>query len=120
MARLLIHVTTAPEDQTKAAMSFLVARTALAEGHEVNLFLSGDSVQLLSTETLQSLEGNGTGKLSEHYESIVKTGGKFYLSGVAAKARGFDDALIKGKPAEFVTPDVLIKLIMESDKSLAY
>jgi hypothetical protein len=50
----------------------------------------------------------------------VAAGGKFYLLGMSAKARGFDDALIEGKPAEFAMPDVLEKLLVESDKSLTY
>lgn len=120
MAKILIHVTTAPEDQTRAALSFLVAKTALAEGHEVNLFLAGESVRLLEQQTLQSVEGVGTGKLSEHYDAIVAGGGKFFLSGMSAKARGFDDSLIEGRPAEFALPDVLVKLLTESDRSLTY
>ncbi len=32
MAKLLVHVTVGPEDQTKTALSFLVAKTALLEG----------------------------------------------------------------------------------------
>ena len=120
MAKLLIHVTTAPEEPTKAALSFLVARTALTEGHEVNLFLAGDSVRLLDPETLNSLQGLGTGNLKEHYDSIVESGGQFFLSGMSAKARGYDESLIAGKPAQFAMPDVLVKLLTESDKSLTY
>ncbi len=120
MAKILIHVTTAPEDQTKAALSFLVAKTALAEGHEVNLFLAGESVRLIDPETLESVQGVGTGNLKEHYDSIVDAGGQFYLSGMSAKARGFDDSLIEGRPAQFAMPDVLVKLLTESDKSLTY
>ncbi|RZV48573.1 MAG: multidrug transporter [Pseudomonadales bacterium] len=120
MAKILIHVTTGPEDQTRAALSFLVAKTALAEGHEVNLFLAGESVRLLDPETLESVEGVGTGNLKAHYESIAGSGGKFYLSGMSAKARGFDDSLIEDKPAEFAMPDVLVRLLTESDRSLTY
>ncbi len=120
MAKLLIHVTTAPEDPTRAALSFLVAKTALAEGHEVNLFLAGESVRLLDPGTLDTLQGIGTGNLKEHYDAIVESGGQFYLSGMSAKARGYDDALIEGKPAQFAMPDVLVRLLTESDKSLTY
>ncbi len=120
MAKILIHVTTGPDDPTKAALSFLVAKTALAEGNEVNLFLAGESVRLLSDDALNSVEGIGTGKLKEHFEAIVSSGGKFYLSGMSAKARGFDDALLAGRPAEFAMPDVLVRLLLESDRSLTY
>ncbi len=39
--KFLIHVTTGQDNPTKAALSFLVAKTALEEGHTVNLFLAG-------------------------------------------------------------------------------
>ena len=120
MAKLLIHVTTAPEDQTRAALSFLIARTALAEGHEVSLFLAGDAVKLLDQNTLESVQGLGTGSLQEHFDAIVAAGGRFYLSGMSAKARGYDDALIEGKPAEFAMPDMLVRLLVEADKSITY
>ena len=120
MAKLLIHVTVGPEDQTRAALSFLVAKTALAEGHDVTLFLAGESVRLLDEQSLGSVQGVGTGNLKEHYEAIVTGGGQFFLSGMSAKARGYDDSLIEGRPAEFAMPDVLVRLLMESDRSLVY
>lgn len=120
MAKILIHVTTAPEDQTKCALAFLVAKTALAEGHEVKLFLAGESVRLFDPQTLESVQGLGTGNLKEHYDAIVDGGGSFFLSGMSAKARGYDETLIEGRPAEFAMPDVLVKLLIEADKSLTY
>ena len=120
MAKLLIHVTTGPENQTVAALSFLVAKAALTEGHDVNMFLAGESVRLLDKESLASVQGVGTGNLQEHYDAIVAGGGKFFLSGMSAKARGYDETLIEGKPAEFAMPDVLVKLLVEADKSLTY
>ncbi|MEM6988053.1 MAG: DsrE family protein [Pseudomonadota bacterium] len=120
MAKILIHVTTGPDDPTKAALSFLVAKTALSEGHEVSLFLAGEGVRLLGEGVLDSVEGVGTGKLQEHFDAIVAAGGRFYLSGMSAKARGFDEALIADRPAEFAMPDVLVRLLVESDRSLTY
>jgi uncharacterized protein len=109
-----------PEDPTRAALGFLVAKTALEEGHEVTLFLAGDGVKLLQDSVLNNLVGVGTGKLREHYESIVKAKGKFYLSGNSSKARGMTEADIKGKPAEFAMPSVLVRLSVESDRMFTY
>lgn len=120
MAKILIHVTTGPDDKTRAALSFLVAKTALSEGNEVTMFLAGEGVRLLSEDSLNSLEGIGTGKLREHYDAIVAGGGRFYLSGMSAKARGLDESLISDKPAELAMPDVLVRLLVESDRSLTY
>ena len=118
--KFLIHITTSPKDSTKAALAFLVAKTAIEEGHTVNLFLAGDAVKLLQEQYLNSIEGFGTGKLSEHFAAIVKGGGKFYLSGNSAKARGMSATDLQGKPAEFALPTVLVKLATESDKVFTY
>ncbi len=118
--KILIHVTTGPENPTKAALAFLVARTAIEEGHTVTMFLAGDAVQLIRDNVLDNLAGLGTGKLRDHFDAIVKGGGKFYLSGNSSKARGVTDADIKDKHAEFALPTVLIRLLTESDKSLTY
>lgn len=118
--KFLIHVTTSPNDSTKAALAFLVAKTALDEGHTVNLFLAGDAVNLLQDKFLNSVTGLGTGKLSEHFAAIVKGGGKFYLSGNSAKARGISITDLQGKPVEFALPTILVKLATESDKVLTY
>jgi predicted peroxiredoxin len=120
MAKILIHVTQGPENPTRAALAFLVARSALEEGHGAVLFLAGDAVQLLREAVLDSLAGLGTGKLREHYDAIVAGGGRFYLSGMSSKARGLSEEVLTGKPAEFAMPAVLVRLTLECDRVLTY
>jgi len=50
----------------------------------------------------------------------VKFNGKFYLSANSSKARGVTEADIKGKPATFALPTVLLKLSLESDRMFTY
>jgi predicted peroxiredoxin len=119
-SRILVHVATGPENATRAALAFLVARTAVEEGHAVTLFLAGDAVQLIRDATLDSITGAGTGSLREHYGVIVKAGVKIYLSGMSSKARGVSDADIKGKPVEFAPPAVLVRLAAEHDRVFTY
>jgi predicted peroxiredoxin len=118
--KLLIHITVGPENPTRAALGFLVAKTAIDEGHSVTVFLAGDAVQLLRNNILDNLTGLGTGKLREHYDAIVKNGGKFYLSGMSSKARGLTQDDLKDKPAELAPPEVLVRLSVESDRTLVY
>lgn len=118
--RILVHVATGPENATRAALAFLVARTAIEEGHSVSVFLAGDAVQLLREATLDSLTGIGTGSLREHYAAIVKGGGRFYLSGMSSKSRGFTEADLAGKSAEFASPNVLVRLAVEHDRMFTY
>jgi predicted peroxiredoxin len=118
--KILVHVTQGPENPTRAALGFLVARTAIEEGHSVTLFLAGDAVKLLQDSVLNNLTGVGTGKLRDHYDAIIKGSSKFFLSGNSAKARSMTEADIKGKPAEFAMPKILVRLSIDSDKMFIY
>jgi predicted peroxiredoxin len=120
MAKLLVHITCGPEDPTRAALAFLVAKTALEEGHQVSLFLAADGVQLLRDAVLDTLTGLGTGSLRDSYDAIVAGGGRFYLSGMSSKARGIGEQELEGKPAELAMPNRLVQLTVECDRALTY
>ncbi len=120
MGKMLVHVTKGPEDPTRAALAFLVAKAAVADGHDVSMFLAADAVQLLRDPVLDSLTGVGTGSLRESYDAVVSGGGRFYLSGMSSKTRGVSAQDLEGKPAEMAMPDVLVRLSFESDVVLSY
>ena len=120
MASILVHLTCGPENPTKAALAFLVARTAAEDGHAVSLFLAGDAVQLFHEGLLDALTGLGTGELRGHYDAIAAAGGRFYLSGMSSKARGLDADAIADKPAEMAMPDVLVRLALDHDRMFSY
>ena len=118
--KILVHITIGLESPTRAALAFLLARTAIDEGHTVNLFLAGDAVQLLRDQVLDNLIGLGTGKLRDHYDVVIKGGAKFYLSAMSSKARGVTETDIQGKPVVFAMPNLLLRLSIESDKMFVY
>jgi len=120
MAKVLVHIHTGPENPTKAALGFLVAATALKQGHQVDLFLAGDGASLIGDVALSSVEGKGTGKLGQHFKILTEGGARFYISGMSAKARGLGEADLGGKPAEFAMPDVLVRLAADADVVLTY
>jgi predicted peroxiredoxin len=109
-----------PEQLIRAALAFLVAKSAIDEGHTVTLFLAGDAVQLVREAVLDNLTGLGTGKLREHYEAIASSGSRIYLSGLASKALSLSDADLIGKLLEFATPNVLVRLALEHDLMFTY
>lgn len=117
---ILVHVTHGPEHPTRAALAFLVARTAIENGHAVSLFLAGDAVQLMRDGALENVRGLGTGSLREHYDAIVKGGGRFYLSGMSSSARGLTEMDLRNKPAEFAQPSVLLRLSLEHARMFTY
>ncbi len=120
MGRLLVHITHGPEAPTRAALGFLVARAALEEGHEVDLFLAGDAVQLVREQVLDALTGLGTGSLRESFDAVASRGGRFYVSGMSSKARGVTEDDLAGKPAELAMPKRLVQLAFEADRTFTY
>ena len=97
-----------------------MARAAIDEGHEVNVFLAGDAVQLIRDAVLNSLAGLGTGSLRESFDAIAGGGGRFYVSGMSSKARGVTEDDLEGKPAELALPKRLVQLAFEADRSFTY
>ena len=118
--KLLVHVTTGADNPTKAALAFLVAKSAADEGHQVTMFLAGDGAELITDKSLDSVVGRGTGKLRESYDALVVKGTRIFISGGSAKARGITETDIAGKPAQFAMPNTLVKLVMESDRTITY
>lgn len=119
MGSLLVHITHGPEAPTRAALALLVAKAAVEEGHEVTLFLAGDSVQLLRGAVLDNLSGLGTGSLRESFDAVAASGARIYASGMSSKSRGLAaEDLPKG--AEMAMPHRLVELTFECDRVLTY
>jgi predicted peroxiredoxin len=118
--KFLIHVTCGVENPSKAALAFLVAKSAITAGHEVSMFLAGDGVQLVRPAVVDNLVGLGSGALKDHMAAIVAGGGRFYVSGLSAKTRGLDTNELSSASVEAAMPDVLVRLAAGADRVLCY
>jgi uncharacterized protein len=114
---MLVHLATGPENPTRAALAMLVARTAASEGHEVSVFLAGDAVQLLRSETAAATQGVGTGSFEEHLAALREAGAPIYASGMSSKARGVDAEAAGAQPAQ---PQKLVELATAAETTLTY
>jgi predicted peroxiredoxin len=120
MPRLLVHVVTGPENPTRAALGFLVARAAAEAGHEVDVFVAGDGVALLRPETLDAGHGIGTGSLREHVDALVGAGVTIHASGMSSKARGLTSETLGGLAVTMAPPAKLVELTLAADRVLTY
>jgi uncharacterized protein len=116
----LVHIHTGPDNPTKAALGFLVALTAMNEGHHVDVFLAGDGAALITNDALSTVVGVGTGKLQEHFDALAEGDARIYISGMSAKSRDISEQDLEGKPAEFAMPAKLVQLASDADVVLVY
>jgi predicted peroxiredoxin len=117
VAKLLVHLSTGPENPTRAALALLVARAATDE-HEVSVFLAGDAVHLLRPETAEAAVGVGTGNFGEHLDALRSSGVSIFASGMSSKARGLELDSVEGvEPAQ---PQKLVELAVTADTTLSY
>ena len=119
MAKILIHLATGPENPTRAALAFLIARTAASEGNDVRLFLAGDAVHFARAETADAAHGVGTGSIAEHWDELKSAGVPVFLSGMSSRARGIDAESARG-PVELAQPSNLVELAVWADSTLTY
>jgi len=117
---VLVHIYSGLESKNKVTLGLLVALTAEKNDHKVTLFLAGDGVQILDCKKAGEIVGQGTGDLYEHLQNLKKSKVTIYVSGMSAKARGYDEKLLDGYSAEFVMPDVLIEESIKADSVLCY
>lgn len=120
MSKFLIHIHSGPDLKNKATLGMLVALTAFKKGDDVKIFLAADGTHLLNIKSEGEVVGQGTGDLKNHLDELKKNNIKLYVSGMSAKARGYDDSLLNGFNAEFSMPDKLLALSIESDTVLCY
>ena len=120
MSRLLIHLASGPEHPTRATLAFVVGKSALDKGHEVDIVLVGDAVVLYRDATMDAVQGVGTGNLREHFDGLAAGGAKFFASRMSSNARDVNDGTVGGKQIEFIWPERLIDLVFEADQVLSY
>lgn len=120
MANILVHIHSGPELKNKLTLGLLVAKTAVAEGHKVKLFMAADAVHALNCKSKGEIVGQGTGDVKLHLDELAAADVEIMVSGMSAKARGYDDTLLEGLNASFAMPDKLIVSSLDADTVLCY
>jgi len=118
--RILIHLTTGVENPTKAALAFLVAATALSDGHDVDIFVAGDGVSALRAESASVMQGIGTGSVSDHLEKLRAGQAGLFASGMSSAARGLTPEQLKAQGFISAPPNKLVELVVAADRTITY
>ena len=97
-----------------------MAVTSLKEGHDVKVFLAAEGIHALNCSSEGEIVGQGTGDVKLHLDALLAGNVEVIVSGMSAKARGYDETLLKELNASFAMPDKLIKSSLEADTVLCY
>tara|TARA_B100000900_G_C20183180_1_gene554770 strand:- start:82 stop:444 length:363 start_codon:yes stop_codon:yes gene_type:complete len=120
MAKILFNITSGTSNPTKASLGFMMARTAVEEGHEVIVFLNADAVSLMRKAVLDNLVGLGTGNLREHFEILRQNDVAIYVSAISCEIRGVTDQDLSNTNSRKVLPKTLLNLSLEADRTFVY
>lgn len=120
MAKLLIHIHSHTDMANKVTLGLLVAVNGIENGHEVELFLAADGVHVLACNAEGEIVGTGTGDAKAHLDVLKASNVSIMVSGMSAKARGYDESLLDGYNASFAMPDALIDASLAADSVLCY
>lgn len=122
VAKILIHLTHGTSSPTQADRAFLIAKTAIEEGHQVSMFLAGAAVELMKDENLDQTFGVGVTAvpLRESIDKIVEGGGKIVLSQVSCGARNVSHEDLQDKGVELGMPNALVQMTVENDRVITY
>ena len=120
MAKILFNITNGTNNATKATLGFMLARTAIEEGHEVSIFLNADAVGLVRQPVLDNLVGLGTGSLKEHFNVLNNANVPIYVSAIACEIRGVTQEDLDINKCRKVLPKTLFTLSLDADRTFVY
>tara|TARA_B110000116_G_scaffold258157_1_gene259015 strand:+ start:558 stop:920 length:363 start_codon:yes stop_codon:yes gene_type:complete len=120
MSKLLVHIITGVENPSRAVLGFAVAKAALHDGHDVTVFCAGDGVSSLHEITTTEMQGVGLGKLSDYLTTLKNEGASLYASKMSAKARGISPDQLESLGFKPATPNKLVELCFDNDRTLVY
>ena len=104
------------DDPTKAAFPFLHG-TALAEaGHEVQIFLLGEAVNLMRDSVLNAVTPVGWPPLKEIMPKVLSNNIQIYACGACCRARAVVETDLQSKNAKFGNPQIFVQLTEWCDK----
>lgn len=97
MAKMVVSITHAKDDQDKATVGFVVANAGLVSGQEVVIFLSTEGVRLGEEGYADDIHEEGFQPLKSLMSSFAENGGAIWVCSPCFKKRGLgEDKLVAG------------------------
>lgn len=104
------------DDPTKAAFAFNHGLALAEAGHEVQIFLLGEAVNLMRKSVAEAVVPVGWPKIAESLDKVAAKGIPIYACGACSRARGVTQEDLNNYSAKFGNPTIFVSLVEWSDK----
>jgi len=114
--KIMIKSAWVSDDPTKAAFPFNHGLALAEAGHQVQIFLLGEAVNLMRRSVAEAVVPVGWPKISESLSKIADQHIQIYACGACSRARGITEADLSNFGAKFGNPQIFVSLVEWCDK----
>jgi predicted peroxiredoxin len=114
--KILMKSAWGSDDPTKAAFPFLHGLALSEAGHEVQIFLLGEAVNVMRKTVVAAVVPVGWPPLAETLEKVAGRNIHIYACGACSRARGITEADLSQWGAKFGNPTIFVSLVEWADR----
>jgi predicted peroxiredoxin len=104
------------DDPTKAAFPFLHGLALAEAGHQVQIFLLGEAVNVMRRTVASAVVPVGWPPLVETLEKVAARNIQIYACGACSRARGITEADLAPWGAKIGNPTIFVSLVEWADR----
>jgi len=104
------------DDPTKAAFPFLHGLALSEAGHQVQIFLLGEAVNLMRKSVAAAVVPVGWPPLAETLEKVAARNIQIYACGACSRARSVVESDLSAWGAKFGNPTIFVSLVEWADR----
>jgi predicted peroxiredoxin len=119
MGKLLVNLSTGPDNLAKASVALVVANAGLAGGQETAMFLSVEAVKLVKQGATDGLQSEGFKSVKELVETFLANGGMIWVCPPCAGVHDVTEANMLAGPV-FAGGAKLVEFLSQGAGSVSY
>jgi predicted peroxiredoxin len=114
--KIMIKSAWGSDDPTKAGFPFNHALALVEAGHQVQIFLLGEAVNLMRQSVAEAVVPVGWPKIADTLTKIAARHVPIYACGACSRARGVTETDLGNFGAKFGNPAIFVSLVEWCDK----
>jgi predicted peroxiredoxin len=114
--KILMKSAWGSDDPTKAAFPFLHGLALAEAGHQVQIFLLGEAVNVMRKTVAAAVVPVGWPPLVDTLEKVAGRNIQIYACGACSRARAITEADLSAWGAKFGNPSIFVSLVEWADR----